>query len=926
MFQKVFMIFKGIQALFPVTAWLYVYGGIGFAYQSGIKPGFIDGDFYLDVMWLLSPMIAWFVVALLDMLELFEADKKGGRLNLILGWILLGASWLAGYQDPSSPFYVMAIPHDSSAWAIGLGANVLTVIYVFLSSRINPGKIREFIDREINLVKYGTTWKPAQIKDHGSASLGDVKAAARHYHNGDIIFGIARQHRPEADSALASFVRSFVNVGLIITIVARSLLTKPKMAKTRFGEIQQNIRVLSNDPKKAPMLSGDFNGHLLVVSGSGGGKTVTFVIPNMLHYKAGSVVCIDPKGEVHAVTGRARRQEYGHSVYKLKPGDAGTDTFNVIGWLDPNSASFTKDCTSVAAWIFPESGEGGDGASYYTDTARRLFGFALTYFIAEWNRKKKGGVETKFPTLVDIYKFFYRSPDEVQTSILEIYNDVKDLDETSNRYGVSTLEIKTWAGSFVGGDMERTWPNTVSSVQKEIGWLGSKSLSSIVSGEPSEDGKGKLFHAQEILNGKTSIYICIDLAVLQSTPALPRLVVGAFLNAIFQSEGAQLGRTLFMIDEMQVLGKFPILHDTGLNQGRGYGVTLAGIIQAPEALDKQAGKGTYTSWVDNTMLQQYFAIGGEETAEKISKQIGETTVETSSYSGGRQKQRGQVLGADNSGGVNISTQRHSRRLKTATEVMGLDRSYAVVFRRVGVSDPRVDKKPMIVGTCFYEARPELMALADKNPYARSDVNNAVIVPDGCISDLVFEDIAQMKSRAASDRGEDDIQFSTMDEYIDGDWGEMDVEKTIREEAKNNPQMQRLLDALDRYYDETQEATEEDIELLKMNDIISVEEHAKTFTMADMSNLGETLKKEATIEDARLRNLTSDNFPDLEKTDPSFAAKLSTNIRQNRNILDTLEKELTASMAVRISNDNSDYGLSDNADRRDLLNKLEKLKG
>ena len=916
MLNKIFMIFKAIQALFPVTAWLYIYGAVVFSYNSGIKPSFIDEEFYLDLAWLLSPIIAWVIVALLDMLELFEADKKGGRLNFILSWILLGVTFLAGFQDKTSPLYAISVPHDSPAWMVALSLNLAALVYLIIKSRMNPGKMREFIDREVNLVKYGTTWKPAEIKDHGSASLGDVKAAASHYRDGDIIFGIARQHMPEADSAFAGLFRKMMNVAFAVAITVRTLTSKPRTGLGRWAEARENIKVLSNAPSKAPILSGDFNGHLLVVSGSGGGKTVTFVIPNMLNYRAGSVVCIDPKGEVHAVTGRARRQEYGHSVYKLKPGDQNTDTFNVIGWLDPDAASFTKDCTSVAAWIFPDSPEGGDGASYYVDTARRLFGFALTYFIAEWNRQKKNGVEKKFPTLVDIYKFFYRSPDEVQTSILDIYNDVKDLDETSNRYGVSTLEIKTWAGSFVGGDMERTWPNTVSSVQKEIGWLGSKSLSSIVSGEPDADGKGKLFHAQEILNGKTSIYICIDLAVLQSTPALPRLVVGAFLNAIFQSEGGQKGRTLFMIDEMQVLGKFPILHDTGLNQGRGYGVTLAGIIQAPEALDKQAGKGTYTSWVDNTMLQQYFAIGGEETAEKISKQIGETTVETSSYSGGRQKQRGQVLGADNSGGVNISTQRHSRRLKTATEVMGLDRSYAVVFRRVGVNDPKVGKKPMIVGTCYYEARPELMALADPNPYARSTVSNDIDIPDGNISDLVFEHISKMKARSNSEKTEQDMRFSTMDDFIDGDWGEMDVERSVREEAKNNPQMQRILDALDRYYDETQETTAEDIELLKANDIIMIDEDADD--IVPLSEMDVKLRQESQREEARVRTLTAADFPENSVSDPSVVRKLSSSIKSNRQLLDRLEKEMTASMAVTISEENED--------RREILAKLEKLKG
>ena len=248
--------------------------------------------------------------------------------------------------------------------------------------------------------------------------------------------------------------------------------------------------------------------------------------------------------------------------------------------------------------------------------------------------------------------------------------------------------------------------------------------------------------------------------------------------------------------------------------------------------------------------------------------------------------------------------------------MGLDRSYAVVFRRVGVNDPKVGKKPMIVGTCYYEARPELMALADPNPYARSTVSNDIDIPEGNISDLVFEHISKMKARSNSEKTEQDMRFSTMDDFIDGDWGEMDVERSVREEAKNNPQMQRILDALDRYYDETQETTAEDIELLKANDIIMIDEDADD--IVPLSEMDVKLRQESQREEARVRTLTAADFPENSVSDPSVVRKLSSSIKSNRQLLDRLEKEMTASMAVTISEENED--------RREILAKLEKLKG
>src|SRR5262245_41840574 len=48
----------------------------------------------------------------------------------------------------------------------------------------------------------------------------------------------------------------------------------------------------------------DDNRHILTVAGSRGGKGVSLIIPNLLLYD-GSVLAIDPKGELARITARA---------------------------------------------------------------------------------------------------------------------------------------------------------------------------------------------------------------------------------------------------------------------------------------------------------------------------------------------------------------------------------------------------------------------------------------------------------------------------------------------------------------------------------------------------------------------------------------------------------------------------------------------
>src|SRR5277367_6343097 len=59
-------------------------------------------------------------------------------------------------------------------------------------------------------------------------------------------------------------------------------------------------------------------GHILLVAPPRSGKATTILIPLMLQYQHGSMICIDPKGELAAVTG-ARRARMGQRVIIINP-------------------------------------------------------------------------------------------------------------------------------------------------------------------------------------------------------------------------------------------------------------------------------------------------------------------------------------------------------------------------------------------------------------------------------------------------------------------------------------------------------------------------------------------------------------------------------------------------------------------------------
>ena len=521
--------------LLPWVAWL------GVAYllvEHTTGPSWLSSYEWAKLCLFMSPMLVWVSMGMLEIFGVTDFKKIGGKNNWLIAWALFFYGISA---EPSSLFH---LPSPSAVSTIVFVLNLLLTFPALLRSFVTPAQFRRALDMELNLIRFGTTWKPSKLTSKGSARLGNPKIAARYYKDGDVIFGTAKQMQPESESKLGSVIRHVLTQARKVEAVAHAIWLSIKGVKQESLKItynnkvtyqpvdgankqqikyykeqgasikkvmktihpsiseqaKQNLKALSNSASQTALLRGDFNGHLITVSGSGGGKTVSMVIPNALNYKAGSFICIDPKSEVHAVT-KSAREKLGHQVYKLKSGDAQTDTFNAIGWIDPDHPKFTSNCLTVSSWLF-STGDGGDDAGgYYQETAKRLFSFTLAYQIAEYKKQRDMGEPIPFPSLLDVYDFLFQSPSEIQDAIAAIYEDMKALPETSTIYGSATQQIKTWAGSFVGGDQEKTWPNTVSSVQKEIWWIKDNSISSIVCGETPQfkiDSTGREFDVAEI--------------------------------------------------------------------------------------------------------------------------------------------------------------------------------------------------------------------------------------------------------------------------------------------------------------------------------------------------------------------------------------------------------------------------------------------
>ncbi|RUU71513.1 type IV secretory system conjugative DNA transfer family protein, partial [Mesorhizobium sp. M7A.F.Ca.MR.362.00.0.0] len=110
---------------------------------------------------------------------------------------------------------------------------------------------------------------------------------------------------------------------------------------------------------------------------------------------------------------------------------------------------------------------------------------------------------------------------------------------------------------------------------------------------------GDGFSTDELAGGRTDIFIALDLKVLEAHPGLARVVIGSFLNAIYNRNGEVAGKTLFLLDEVARLSYLRIL-ETARDAGRKYGISLTLIFQSiGQMREAYGGRDASSKWFES---------------------------------------------------------------------------------------------------------------------------------------------------------------------------------------------------------------------------------------------------------------------------------------------------------------------------------------
>jgi type IV secretion system protein VirD4 len=348
--------------------------------------------------------------------------------------------------------------------------------------------------------------------------------------------------------------------------------------------------------------------HLLLFGPNGTGKGTRFLIPNLLTIKDRSIVVVDPKGELAAVTADYRRTL--GDVVLLNPFGVlglGSEGFNPLASLDPDSPHFYDDAAALGeALIKVESKD-----PHWSESAQGLIVALIMW--EKLQRGDKANLENVREMLTEPDRF------ENYTEKGKKHERQKaGLRHTASLMTDGGFEIASLSSRFAGRDT-----NELASIRStgdtQTRWLLSKPM--------RDDLKKPGADFRKLKDKPTTVYVILPAERMRTHSTWLRLVVVSALRALYRPGGL---RTLFLIDEMPALGHLGPLEDA-FGLVRGYNVQIAGICQDLAQL-KALYNERWESFLANAGVVQGFAPNDLTTADWMSRRGGQTTLIASNTS------------------------------------------------------------------------------------------------------------------------------------------------------------------------------------------------------------------------------------------------------------------------------------------------------
>ncbi|BDI32568.1 hypothetical protein CCAX7_46190 [Capsulimonas corticalis] len=375
----------------------------------------------------------------------------------------------------------------------------------------------------------------------------------------------------------------------------------------------------------------------LTFGATGSGKFTGIIAANAMYFDGGLFV-VDPKGEVCAVTGNARRKKF-QKVYRLDPFDV-TEfapdayqvpraSFNPLDALNSEAKHFDNDVCDLVEIIVTPHKDGGDG-QFFIDQAKTLLTALIMFVCAS--------------PLFDGQRHLAKVHELLCVDAAHLIWLLEEMAQAPQ----DAIRLCATAHQ---GMTEKTRSGVWSQAQND--------MSIFSRGAIKESTSHSTFDLAELFEGKITVYLVLPSKRLDSNNRWLRLIMATFLMEAGnrKERGATAANTLWLVDEARQLGALSSIPQA-YRLLRSYGIRMWTFWQSLQDL-QQTYPDDWSSMLDNSFVQ-LLSCNSLDTAKYFSELAGEYRegrISTSEAHGVNSSENSSVThGSSGSGGISRGPQ------------------------------------------------------------------------------------------------------------------------------------------------------------------------------------------------------------------------------------------------------------------------------
>ena len=390
---------------------------------------------------------------------------------------------------------------------------------------------------------------------------------------------------------------------------------------TRIVEIKkkyQGQNILLTNTEHISFKNYSTNMNVLIVGGSGSGKTRGYAMPNILESALGetSLIITDPKGEILEKSGHfLEMQGYKIRVLNMDAKEL-SDNYNPFVYLHPYRAGYEERVLSLVETIIvnTDGGEKKSGSDPFWDKAERLFEQAIFFAIPRMFTPEEQNITTALEMIqmLNIKEDRDRYDSDLDY-LFKIYG---------KKYGTDDIAYQTFK-EFRSKASGKTAKSIVISTVARLQPFRTKEVRRIFAYDN--------LHLDKVGEEKTAIFV-----VTPPTDTTFNFIAGMFFTQIFQelqycaaikhkNEGQRLPVPVrFIIDEFANVCTIPNFVKI-LSYARSFGIGITIILQSLEQI-KNMYKDEWGVIIDNCNSFLFLGkVTHGETLKYISELIGKGT-------------------------------------------------------------------------------------------------------------------------------------------------------------------------------------------------------------------------------------------------------------------------------------------------------------